>query len=171
MSDNETRSRELRNAHERSYGWALSECRDREALKFDSDKERDRHTAALDYRTLRDLTDIADALPGLLDENERLRNLTDPTGTDVYRDEALKLAHAILNDRPYSKDRLSRLAKEFMVQRMVEDGLRGLIAECRVEIDRRWSFTETQQHTHTWHDKQDFLEWLLARIDALKGDT
>jgi len=27
----------------------------------------------------------------------------------------------------------------------------------RKDLDKAWSFDENQRHTHTWHDKQDFL--------------
>ena len=43
--------------------------------------------------------------------------------TDKWRIDTLKTAEAIVNDRPYTG--LKRLAKEFIVQRLIEDGLRG----------------------------------------------
>lgn len=30
--------------------------------------------------------------------------------------------------------------------------------EILADLDKYWSFTEEQQHTHSWHDKQDFLK-------------
>lgn len=34
------------------------------------------------------------------------------------------------------------------------------LQEVRRRIDSAWSFDNNQWHTHNWHTKQDFLEWL-----------
>ena len=51
----------------------------------------------------------------------------------------------------------------------------ALLAECRevIEMARdRWTFTEDQQFTHTWHDRADWIvpaRALLTKLEALDG--
>jgi len=35
--------------------------------------------------------------------------------------------------------------------------------EIRQVLMRVWSFDERQQHRHSWHDREDFNEWLLGK--------
>lgn len=49
--------------------------------------------------------------------------------------------------------------------RDARQALEDLIAE----LDTHWSFDNGQQHTHSWHDKQDFLEAWRAKIESLKN--
>jgi len=36
----------------------------------------------------------------------------------------------------------------------------GALSQVVQIIDRYWKFDEAQQHTHSWHDKQDCLDEL-----------
>lgn len=38
------------------------------------------------------------------------------------------------------------------------------VEEIIEKLDKYWSFDDNQQHTHTWHTKQDFMTWLRNRI-------
>ena len=42
--------------------------------------------------------------------------------------------------------------------------LRTKVAETAKIVDRYWTFNDNQQHTHTWHDKQDALAAIRAEI-------
>ena len=42
------------------------------------------------------------------------------------------------------------------------------IEEIKTALDRFWSFDDNQQHTHTWHDKQDFLSRLSLTAEAME---
>jgi hypothetical protein len=39
----------------------------------------------------------------------------------------------------------------------------GRLMELLTELDQWWRFDNAQQHTHSWHDKQDFLERWRAK--------
>ena len=36
--------------------------------------------------------------------------------------------------------------------------------ECLKEIDNWWSFDDCQCHTHTWHDKQEIMQRVFAKV-------
>jgi uncharacterized coiled-coil protein SlyX len=40
--------------------------------------------------------------------------------------------------------------------------LEAVVEKLPVEIRKRWSFNDSQQHTHTWHDREDFIAWIEA---------
>lgn len=39
---------------------------------------------------------------------------------------------------------------------------RAVLRKVARELDKWWGFDHHQVHSHTWHDKQDFLEMLRA---------
>ena len=45
------------------------------------------------------------------------------------------------------------------IERLTDDlvALRAKMAETAKIVDSYWTFNDNQQHTHTWHDKQDAL--------------
>lgn len=47
---------------------------------------------------------------------------------------------------------------------------RMLIDDLVTAIEYHWSFDNAQQHTHSWHDKQDFLEAWRAKIAGLRSE-
>lgn len=53
-------------------------------------------------------------------------------------------------------------AKELLATRRAIDDL-------MTAIDYHWSFDNSQQHTHSWHDKQDFMEAWRAKIAGLRS--
>lgn len=44
-----------------------------------------------------------------------------------------------------------------------------LLAACKLVL-QRWTFSEDQIHTHTWHDMQDCREVLLAAVAKAEGE-
>lgn len=38
----------------------------------------------------------------------------------------------------------------------------AVVSKIQARLNKAWSFDENQQHTHSWHDKQDFIEWLRS---------
>jgi hypothetical protein len=46
------------------------------------------------------------------------------------------------------------------------------VMELLTELDQWWSFDNAQQHTHSWHDKQDFLErWRAKAAEGGDGNA
>lgn len=46
--------------------------------------------------------------------------------------------------------------------------LRGLLGVLPTELRYYWSFDNGQRHTHTWHDREDYIDNLVRRTAALK---
>lgn len=44
---------------------------------------------------------------------------------------------------------------------------KAAIQECIEIVDAAWTFSDTQQHTHTWHDREDCLERLRALLEGV----
>ena len=46
------------------------------------------------------------------------------------------------------------------------------LKEAAESIRKHWSFDEQQQHTHSWHDREDFIEKVLpGLLGAYQGRT
>jgi predicted nucleotide-binding protein (sugar kinase/HSP70/actin superfamily) len=46
--------------------------------------------------------------------------------------------------------------------------LLSALKEMRKEVLLRWSFRD-QIHTHTWHDKADFIEWFDKKVKEIQS--
>lgn len=44
---------------------------------------------------------------------------------------------------------------------------RNRLSKLVIDLDEYWSFDNAQQHTHSWHDKQDFMERLRAELNRI----
>jgi hypothetical protein len=42
--------------------------------------------------------------------------------------------------------------------------LQGVLNWVLADIRKWWSFSNSQQHTHSWHSREDFIEELRKRI-------
>ena len=94
----------------------------------------------------------------------RLEAALDAIDTSLMSEQALaadtKAVGGPVSDYSISYDEqavVNRVAAE--VERMKGDlaALRAKMAETAKIVDRYWTFNDNQQHTHTWHDKQDAL--------------
>ena len=45
---------------------------------------------------------------------------------------------------------------------------RDLIAMLTDQLRKYWSFSQSQQHTHSWHDREDFITKRLPELLAVK---
>ena len=45
------------------------------------------------------------------------------------------------------------------------------LEEILKELDRVWYFDNSQQHLHTWHDKQDFMSKIRKTLDMEKENA
>ena len=68
-------------------------------------------------------------------------------------------AHNPLHD---AKCSARQLIEALTGQRAERVRTRDLMETVARLVDRHWTFSDTQQHTHSWHDKQECLESLRA---------
>lgn len=67
--------------------------------------------------------------------------------------------HDILERDRHWREEVFRLRSELARR---EEAEKTLVKKISDRLRLHWSFDEYQSHTHTWHTKEDFIEWLSA---------
>lgn len=84
--------------------------------------------------------------------------------TDSELKAHIEKLRAIHGDEPIRIKIAAPWAVELLATRRILDDL-------MTAIEYHWSFDNGQQHTHSWHDKQDFMNAWRAKIALLRTGT
>lgn len=78
-------------------------------------------------------------------------------------DQAEAEREAASRSAAYHCDELAKLLKS-------HHALESILTELPDKLREWWSFDSGQQHTHTWHDREEFVENLRERIAEARGE-